>query len=357
MKKRILVKVGTNVLTRPNGRLDYNRIADLVDQIAQLKQDYHVLLVSSGAAGAGREIFQFTDEKDPIIRKQMLASIGQGRLFQVYTDFFKEKSIIPAQALMTQGDFRSKTHFANMKATLNGLLDNNILPIINENDVVSNRETSFGDNDWLAAMTASMFQVDLMVILSDITGFYTADPKNDPTAKLIPKVDKISPELLALCEDSLSSGGTGGMYSKLKAAEFAAQHGVPTIVTSGKEKNSLLEASQGKTKGTYFKAQKRKRLSVRGSWMNTGATPKGIVTIDQGAAKALKENKSLLAVGIKTTEGSFNVKDVLLIQNEAKIKIGAGLSNLDSTELKTLLKSNKKPQGVIVIHKNHLYTL
>ncbi len=357
MENRILVKVGTNVLTRPNKRLNYNRIMDLANQISKLKKTHQVLLVSSGAAGAGREFFQFKETSDPVIRKQMLASVGQGRLFQVYSEFLKEHSILTAQALITQNDFRSKEHFSNIKATLEGLLANNILPIINENDVVSNRETSFGDNDWLAAMTASMFQADLMVILSDIEGFYTADPKRDPDAKLIPHVKKISPEMLALCEDSLSTGGTGGMYSKLKAAEFATFHGVATIVTSGVEENSLIDAVNHKTGGTYFDAMKRKPLSVHGSWVTTGASLKGTITIDAGAEKALKENKSLLAVGVIQVQGDFEEKDILLIQNKDKIKIGAGLCKIGSSDLKTHLRKNKKPQGVIVIHKNHLYTL
>ena len=357
MTGRILVKVGTNVLTRPNKRLNYNRIMDLVKQISQLKESNQVLLVSSGAAGAGQEFFKFEDTRDPIIRKQMLASIGQGRLFQVYSDFFKEHSILTAQALITQNDFRSKEHFSNMNATLEGLLKNGILPIINENDVISSRETSFGDNDWLAAMTSSMFKVDLMVILSDINGLFTADPKKNPSAKLIPHVKKVTPELLALCENSLSAGGTGGMYSKLKAAEFATFHGVATVVTSGEEENSLLSAVDGKFKGTYFEAQKRKPLSLHGSWLTTSAHPKGTITIDAGAEKALKENKSLLAVGLVDVQGNFKAKDIVIVQNRDKIKLGAGLCKIGCAELKAHLNKDEKPQGVIVIHKNHLYTL
>ncbi|MCP4757024.1 MAG: glutamate 5-kinase [Proteobacteria bacterium] len=358
MKKRILVKVGTHVLGRTNGRLNYNRISDLVDQIVELRKDYQVILVSSGATGAGREFFQFQDEKDPLIRRQMLSSIGQGRLFQVYSDFFREQSVITAQALLTSGNFRWIASFQNMKNTLEGLLNNGIQPIINENDVTSYRESSFGDNDQLAALTASMLSADLMILLSDIVGFYTADPKNDPQAKLIDRVDNITPELLTMCEDSLSEGGTGGMLSKLRAAELATQHGIPTIVCSGKEKDCLLKASYGKTTGTYFStSRKKKQLSVRGKWMITGANVKGTLTIDSGAEKALKENKSLLAVGVAGVEGKFQKRDVVLIQNKEKIRIGTGLVNFESSEIRKITKSEERPKGMIVIHKNHLYTL
>ncbi len=280
MKKRLLVKVGTHVLGRENGRLNYNRISDLVDQIVELRKDFQVILVSSGAIKAGREFREFEDEKDPLIRRQMLASIGQGRLFQVYSDFFRERSIVTAQALITFGNFRWKAAYDNVKNTLEGLLNNGIMPIINENDVTSHRESSFGDNDQLAALTASLMSTDLLVLLSDIVGFYTADPKKDKNADLIKTVDKISPELLSLCEDSLSDGGTGGMLSKLKAAEIASQHGIPTIVCSGKEENSLINAATGKTSGTTFNpVNSKKQLSIRGKWMMNIADIKGTITI------------------------------------------------------------------------------
>jgi glutamate 5-kinase len=358
MKKRILVKVGTHVLGRENGRLNYNRISDLVDQIITILKDYQVILVSSGATRAGREFCDFPEEKDPLIKRQMLASIGQGRLFQVYSDFFREHSVITAQALLTSGNFRWKESFRNMKSTLEGLLNQQVQPIINENDVTSYKESSFGDNDQLAALTATMMKVDRLVILSDIVGFFTADPKKDKTAQLIRQVDRITPELLTLCEDSLSEGGTGGMLSKLKAAELATHHGIPTIVCSGTEKDCLLNAVFNETTGTYFSASpNRKPLSLRGTWMNSGADVKGVITIDQGAAKALSNNRSLLIVGVTAIEGKFNQKDIVLVQNEEKIRIGTGIVNHNSQYLKRITKQKSRPKGVIVIHKNHLYAL
>lgn len=369
MKPRILVKVGTNVLTRANGRLDYNIIADLVSQLVELQKSYQVILVSSGAAGAGREFFDFAMVKDPLVRKQMLSSIGQGRLFQVYADFLKESSLIPAQALLTRADFHSKTAFDNIKTTLEHLLDQGILPIINENDVVSLAESSFGDNDQLAALTAVMMQVDLMVILSDIEGFYDADPKLNPQANFIPLVEVITEELMALCQDSLSSGGTGGMLSKIKAAQLVTSHGIPCIVTYGKSEEGLSRASQrhtelsygkehdlGREWGTYFKAKGDKtELSSRGSWITSAAEIKGSLTIDEGAAKALLDDKSLLAVGLRGMEGRFEKKDVVLIRDQEGIRIGAGLVNQSAAEIQGWLERGELPQKTVVIHKNHLY--
>lgn len=355
---RIVIKVGTNVLTRQNQRLDFNLISDLVEQISVLKQrdGHEILLVSSGAVGAGREKFDFQLEKDPLIKKQVLASIGQGRLFQVYSDFFIEQGIITAQALLTRSDFQSKISYRNIKSAFDGLLSSGIVPIINENDVVSVQATGFGDNDQLAALAAALMEVDLLIILTDIYGLYTADPKKDKEAKLIEKVEQITPELETFCGSTLSSGGTGGMYSKLKAAQIATEHGIPTVVTCGKEEACLLKVMEGKAKATEFLARKKKKLNTRGTWMNTGAHITGSLSIDSGAVSALLNNKSLLAVGVHSMEGDFQKGDVLLIKDLNGIRIGAGLAKLDSESLQTLIQE-QNTRGVIVVHKNNLYTL
>lgn len=354
-KLRILVKVGTNVLTRDDGRLDYNRISDLVLQLAELRQEAEVILVSSGACGAGQEFNDFAKEKDPVIKKQMLASIGQGRLFQVYADFFKEQGVIPAQALITRYDFKHPLAYQNILSTLEGLLRNDILPIINENDVVSFEETTFSDNDQLAALTAAMLQVDLMVVLSVIQGFYTGDPAQDPNAKMIEEVTEISDELVEYCQDSLSSGGTGGMLSKLKAADLAMRQGIKTIVTSGKEPGNLLKAARGEKIGTLFLPQTKKAPGPKGGWMLHHAETMGTLVVDQGAEEALRNDKSLLAVGVKEIEGQFDKRDVLMIRNQAGIRLGVGLASHDSQTTAELIQT--KPQGAVLVHKNHLYLL
>jgi len=276
----------------------------------------------------------------------------------VYSDFFREHSVITAQALLTAGNFRWKDSFQNMKAALEGLLENDIMPIINENDVTSHRESSFGDNDQLAALTAAMMNADLLVLVSDIVGFFTADPKKNPDARLINRVERITPDLMELCENSLSEGGTGGMLSKLKAADLATRHGIPTIVCSGTEPDCLIRAGRHETSGTYFvPVNRKKQLSLRGNWMTTAADVKGTITIDAGAEKALKKDKSLLAVGVIGVEGKFNKKDVILIQNQEGFRIGAGLANHSCSEIRSWIGESARPKGVIVVHKNHLYTL
>jgi len=352
-RRRIVVKVGTNVLTRADGRLDYNQIADLVLQICELRKEAEVILVSSGATGAGREFNSFESERDPVIRKQMLASIGQGRLFQIYADFFKENSVLPAQALITRFDFRHQDAYQNIKSTLEGLLRNDILPIINENDVVSFEETTFSDNDQLAALTAAMLQADMLVILSVIDGFYTGDPLQDPDATLIKQVDEISPDLWKYCQDSMSQGGTGGMFSKLTAAETATRNGIQTIVTNGRLPDSLLKAAHGEPIGTLFEAQEAKPHRSKGDWMLHHAPTMGKIQIDAGAESALKADKSLLIVGVGKIIGEFLKGDVLLIESSEGIRIGVGLASQDSSSLIPLL--DQRPQGLVVVHKNHLF--
>ncbi len=357
-KDRILVKVGTNVLTRANGRLDYNIMADLTEQILTLKKEgYEVVLVSSGANGAGREFFEFSTVQDPLIRKQMLSAVGQGRIFQVYGDFLREQGVMPAQALLTRKDFHDPTSYNNIKTTLENLLAHGVLPIINENDVVSYAEYSFGDNDQLAALTAILLEVDQLIILSDIEGFFTADPHLHPAATLIEEVEEITPAMWAMCEDSFAKGGTGGMYSKLKAAELATSYGIPTRVTAGKKSHCLLSAIQQGRGGTHFRPQgKRLKLTAHGKWVQTAAQNKGTLVVDGGAEKALKARKSLLAVGLIEARGDFAAKEVVLIQNEKGIRLGAGLVNQASPEIGQWLQKHK-PQNTIVIHANHLYLL
>jgi len=352
-RPRIVVKVGTNVLTREDGRLDYNQISDLVVQLCELKKEADVILVSSGATGAGREFNSFENERDPVIRKQMLASIGQGRLFQIYADFFKEHSVLPAQALITRFDFRHEDAYQNIKSTLEGLIRNDILPIINENDVVSFEETTFSDNDQLAALTAAMLHADLLVILSVIDGFYTGDPLQDPEATLISQVDEISPELWKYCQDSMSSGGTGGMFSKLTAAETATRNGIKTIVTNGRSSESLLKAAHGEPIGTLFTARAKKTLRSKGDWMLHHAPTMGKIQVDSGAEAALKTDKSLLMVGVTQLSGEFNKGEAILIESADGIRIGVGLAAQGSADLTPLL--DQRPQGLVVVHKNHLF--
>lgn len=352
MKKRIVVKVGTNVLTRKNLRLDYNRIYDLTNQIASLNKNSEIILVSSGAVGAGREYCLFKEEKDPLIRKQMLSSLGQGRLYQIYSEFFRENHQLTSLALLTRQNFQSKISFQNIKITLEGLLKNNIIPIINENDVVSNEASTFGDNDQLAALTSVLLNADLLVILTDILGFYTADPKTVPTAKLIPVITNITPEIRSYCQQTLSQGGTGGMFSKLNAAELATQCGIDTVVTSGKQKNSLLKVMKQEI-GTLFKGNKNQSHSIE-NWMNSAAHVNGSIIIASNNIQ-LDGSKNVLTKHLIDIEGNFQKGDIILIKNQESLRIGVGLANIDYKSLKKHLE--EKINDKIVIYHEQFYAL
>lgn len=358
MRPRIVVKLGSSMLTRPNQRLNYNKIYDLAAQVAELADDFEFLIVSSGAVSAGKEVFLFGKEKDFLVRQQMLASIGQSRLLQIYVDAFQAKGILVAQTLLTKNDFTSKSSFYSIKNTLEGLLRHRVVPIINENDVVSDADSTFGDNDQLAAMTAATIEADRLIFLTDSQGFFTADPKQNESAQLIERVEKITPEILAYCQQSLSEHGSGGMYSKVKAAELATEYGIATIMTSGSATEILKPVLIDENfKGTLFVPQrKKKKLNPRGAWMQRIASTKGSLIIDTGATQALKANKSLLAVGIVAITGEFNKGDVLVIQDKDQLRLGVGLAHCSKQVLQERM-DNQKQRGLVAIHKNNLYML
>ena len=354
MKKPILlVKVGTNLLTKPNLKLDYNSIKAIIKQIIILHKKYAILLVSSGAVGAGREIVS-PIITDPITKKQVLASVGQSRLLQIYTHLLQKSKIIIAQALLTKRDFQNKESYYSTKEVLTHLLEQNIIPIINENDVTSSTENTFGDNDQLAALTAALMEVEKIILLSDTLGLYQEDPKKNSQAKLIQKVEKIDERILSFAKHSISKGGTGGMYSKVKAAQITTTHGIPTILCSGREKNSLLKGVTQEGYGTYFVPHQRQRLSMKGKWIQTAAKISGKIFIDNGAVKAIQEKNSLLAVGIEKIKGDFREKDIVSILNKARLRIAVGMVKESSQNLKKILNSAEK-KGLTIVHRDYLF--
>lgn len=352
-KPILLVKVGTNLLTKPNLELDYTTIASIIKQIAILHKEYAILFVSSGAVGAGRKILS-PQIADPIIKKQVLASIGQGRLLQIYTDLFQKENIIIAQALLTKKDFQNKDSYYSTKEILNQLLYQNVIPIINENDVTSSTENTFGDNDQLAALTASLMEVEKIIMLTDTLGLYQEDPKKNKIAKLIQRVEKIDEKILSFAKHSISKGGTGGMYSKVKAAQITVSHGIPTVLCSGRGENALFNAIHQENYGTYFVPQKKKKLSMHGKWVQTVAKISGTIFIDDGAVIAIQAKNSLLAVGIKKIEGVFTKKDIVSIVSMQNIRIGVGVTREDSQDLEKILKTKKK-KNLTIVHRDYLF--
>ena len=256
MSETILIKVGTNVITKDDKQLDLAQIESLTGQISELKKNgNNVVLVSSGAVGAGLGINTFDNVKNSLIRRQMLASIGQSKLIGLYSKYLGKHDINVAQALLTSADFSNKESSRNMKDVLTRLLDANIVPIINENDVISTEELTFGDNDILGAYTAILIKADRYIILTTVDGLCDKDPSSK-NAKLITKVDKINKQTMQLCGTSKSSLGAGGMQSKLKAAKMATDKGIETVIANGKTQK-VQDILKGEFKGTTFKAKKK----------------------------------------------------------------------------------------------------
>ncbi|MGK5093294.1 glutamate 5-kinase [Deltaproteobacteria bacterium TL4] len=368
-KTRIVIKVGTNVLQRPNGKLDYNVISELGDQLAAIhEKGFQVVLVSSGAVGAGKELVHFEKEKRSLLRKQMTAAVGQVRLMQIYSDFFLEHRILIAQILLTRADFGNRVSYLNVRNTLEGLLSAQVLPIINENDVVATEEleSKFGDNDLLAVYVAALIGADRLFFLTTARGFLKLD-ENGGGETLIPVVETYHEDLLQLCHSNLSKGGTGGMLSKVKAAGMAMSFGIHAHILYGKEQNAVLRVLENEKIGTHFLASGKKIKNYQ-KWLAAGALSKGKIVIDPGAEQALRNKKSLLAKGIVTVEGHFEVKDLVGLFNQTGEKIGVGQVRLSEKELKQQLQvmrdleksnssENKNEHSFVkvVIHCDHLF--
>ena len=336
---RFVVKIGSNLIQTPEGDIDLNLMAKLGSEIKKLKSlGDQVVLVSSGAVLCGLKKLNLTERPKSLIEKQALAGIGQAYLIHLYDMVFSNYKLITAQALLTSDVFRDKTKFDNAKNALEKLLEMGAVPIINENDTVAVEELLFGDNDFLAVHTAFMLQADILVILS------TAGGLRDEKDQIVPVVEDID-SAFRWVRGVNSTYGTGGMLSKLTATKIAISLGIPTVIT-GKE-DSLESIKHGKTMGTFFKPSKPLKQSKKVLAMLE--EPRGILYVDEGAYKALKNGKSLLPAGIKKVEGSFQRGEVVVVYTEDGMLVGKGRSNFSSQELNKVL--GKKGQEVKEILK------
>jgi glutamate 5-kinase len=363
---RIVAKFGTSLLTAGSNRLNMEQMTDLVAQIAKLhSQGIEVVVVTSGAIAAGRERLGLTKKVKGIPYKQVLASVGQGRLMNVYEQLFEKHDITVGQALLTKSVLVDRAGYLNARNTLLALLEMGVIPVINENDVVAVdeiREARFGDNDNLSAMVANLIDADLLFILTDINGLFTADPNRDPSARLIPLVEKIDDKIESLVSGSTSGLGTGGMVTKIEAARLATASGVTTIIANGREKDVLVRVASGETLGTRFLPVKNK-LDSRERWLLTGLRTRGKLIVDDGAALALKKNKrSLLAAGIRQVEGNFQRGDIVDICDLKGEKLGSGITNYTSIEVQAIKGAHSDKinallgydSGSEVVHRNNL---
>jgi glutamate 5-kinase len=367
--RRIVAKFGTGLLTSGTDHLDLQVMSSLVEQIAQLHhQGKEIIIISSGAIASGRQKLKKVPEHKNIPFKQVLASVGQSHLMYTYEQLFNQYDITVAQALLTKGDLSDRNGYLNARNTLLALIELGIICIVNENDVVAVDEIAefkFGDNDNLSAMVANLVDADLLALLTDIGGLYTADPRCNPQAQLICRVDDIDAEIERMAGDTVSCQGIGGMTTKIEAARLATCSGVKVVIADGREPDILLRVSQGEDAGTFFPAQVNKMESKK-RWMLSGLASKGKVVVDKGAVSALKEhNKSLLPAGVIKAEGKFHRGDIVDIIDEKGKRIGYGISNYSSSDLAIIggKHSDNIPSllnydyGDEAVHRNNMVTL
>lgn len=352
--KTLVIKVGTNVLTREDGLLDLTTISHLVDQITVLKkQGTKVILVSSGAVGAGRSLVKVPQSLNKIVQRQVLSAVGQVKLLNIYLQFLANYQLFCAQVLATKEDFRDRVHYLNMRECLKALLRDNIIPIVNENDVISVSELMFTDNDELAGLVAAMMNADGLIILSNIDGVFDGSP-NESSSKVIPEIDCDDKKVLAVVAPNKSSFGRGGMQTKLRIAQKAAKVGINTFIANGKRHNILLDINKNSYIGTVFKA-KTKVSNVKKWIAYNNLERKGVVRINAGAENVLcatDKVSSLLPIGITAINGDFKKGDIIKIVNENKVQIGVGIAQYSAEKaLEYLGKSGKKA----LIHYDYLF--
>ncbi len=401
--KRIVVKVGTSTLTHQTGNLNLMQMELLVRQLADLKnQGRDVILVTSAAVGAGMGRLNIQEKPKEISAKQALAAIGQGILMHIYEKLFGEYGIAVAQVLLTKDDVAHRQRYLNARTTLRQIMEYGAIPVINENDTVAFDQIKVGDNDTLAAMVAGLTDADLLVLLSDIDGLYTSDPRKDPEASLIPLVEEITPEVEALAGGEGSKFGSGGMQTKIAAARIAVMQGIPMVLTNGSRRDCLqflnesrdqaaegqaMAVNEGPTvehatgvnegsavghatgvnqgltvyQGTLF-LPKAHPLGSRKGWLAFSTRTAGGIIVDEGAAAALQERgKSLLASGVLQVQGSFERGQVVEISFASRT-IARGIVNYSSKELESIRgRHSSEIEGLLgpghepeVIHRDNL---
>ncbi|HIA74820.1 MAG TPA: glutamate 5-kinase [Dehalococcoidia bacterium] len=367
--QRIIVKAGTNILTGGRDELDDSFIDNLVSQISDLSSSgREMLLVSSGAVAAGRGGMRNLSKNSVLPDRQVLAAVGQGRLMHLYEQAFATHGIITAQALLSRRDVDDRLGYLNLRNTLLSLLNNGVVPVINENDVVAGEELEgevFGDNDTLSALVANLIDADLLVILGSVEGMYTKDPNIFTDAELISVVEKIDDKLNEYAGPSSDLRGRGGMVTKIEAARLATASGVDVVIADGTMDSVVFRLSNGERIGTLFKTSVSK-LESRKRWMLSGVSNKGNIKIDKGAVSALRSSKtSLLPAGVLSCFGRFERGDIVYIKDEHENNIAAGISNYGSSDLLQIqsLKSDLIEQvlghyyGDEVIHRDNMVML
>lgn len=342
--RRVVVKVGSNVLALPEGGLNVARIGDLSNMIArERRRGIEMIVVTSGAVAAGRGVLALGRRPTTLRDLQAVASIGQCALMEAYANAFRRHGFHAAQLLLNRDDMDDRRRYLNARNAMISLLEQNAVPVINENDTVTVEELKFGDNDMLSAIVAAKMDADLLVILTNVPGLMSGHPGLDPAARVVPHVERITPQVEALVNTGNSEHGTGGMATKLLAARHATQFGVACVIADGTIDGQLGAVLSGRFEGTLFTAMTTRRAgSARRHWIYT-RRPRGEVAVDGGAAKALLHGgKSLLAVGITAVSGTFDKGDIIRIVDGEGNDIARGITNYGSGAL--LLMQGKKTE-------------
>ena len=341
--RRIVVKVGSSLVTNEGRGLDEQAIGEWSRQMAALVRGEvgaprEVIMVSSGAVAEGMKRLGWLRRPHEIHELQAAAAVGQMGLVQMYETKLREQGLGSAQVLLTHADLADRERYLNARSTLLTLLRLGVLPVINENDTVVNDEIKFGDNDTLGALVANLVEADALVILTDQRGLYTADPRKDPTASLVQEAKAADPALELMAGGAGSSIGRGGMLTKILAAKRAAGSGASTVIAWGREPDALLRLCRGESIGSLLVAQTRK-TQARKQWMADHLQLRGAVLVDDGAvAKLRDEGKSLLPIGMTGVEGEFSRGDVIAVRNAAGVEIARGLANYAAAEARLLCR-------------------
>lgn len=362
--RRIVIKIGTSTLTHSNGQLNLRRIEYLVREIADLhNQDLEVVVVSSGAIGVGANRMGYRQVPKTMPEKQALAAIGQGALLHLYEKLFAEYSKTVAQVLITRGDFDERIRYLNATNALLALLNMKVIPIVNENDTVVVEEIKFGDNDTLSAVVAGVVDADLLIILSDVDGFYDHDPRKDKQARLLREVNEITADMEDNSRNRGSSFSSGGMYTKLRAARMVMAAGIPMVIANSDEKDVIRRIVACEEVGTLF-IPREEKMHARKKWIAFGSLAQGELTVDEGACLALlNKGKSLLPSGVVSVSGDFERGTIVRVNNPDGQEIARGVVNYSAEEISCIAgKQSREIEKILgekdydeVIHRNNLW--
>lgn len=352
--KRIVIKVGTSTITYANGKRNFSQIDRLAREISDLQnQGKEMILVTSGAVAVGVDRMALPGKPKTIPGKQAAAAVGQGVLMHTYEKFFADYGQIVAQVLITKTEAIDRHRYTNTRNTFMELMRQRVIPIVNENDVVALDELKIGDNDNMSALVAGIVDADLVIILSDVDGLYTANPQTHPDAVIVPEVAEITPEIEASAGGVGSARGTGGMATKIQAAKAATSSGIHLVIASGTEKNAITRVLQGEELGTLF-VSRENRLQFRKRWLAFGAKIAGSIVVDDGCAKAIRKagGCSILPAGVFAVQGDFLPGSTVSVIDKDAHELARGLVHYSSAELEQIKGCNSGEIANILGHKN-----